>query len=144
MMSTQTTTRPQSRVPWTSDLVVVGAATVCALVLWVTADVFGGVDLLVRSGDDVRRIGGVAVGVSAALAALVGLLVLRGLERLTRHALGVWTGLAVVVLALSVLGPLGATSTAATGTLLGLHAVVAAVVLVSAHRSRRAYGRARG
>lgn len=137
-----TTGRRGSAVPWRVDLVTAGAAAVCALVLWAAVTLLGGVDLLVRAGDgQVREVGAVAVALVAALAGLVGLGVLRLLERHSPRALRTWTWLSVVVLAVSLLGPLGATTAAGTGTLVALHAVVAAVLLVAAHRSRRAWVR---
>lgn len=61
----------------------------------------------------------------------------RILEASMARALEVWTALAVVVTTLSLLGPLTATSEAAVGALVSLHAVVAAVVIASAQASRR-------
>ncbi len=132
-----TTTRSSVSPPWTTDLVAVGAAVVCALVTWFCTVHLADLELTVERGSDVQRIGGGAVAVTAGLAALIGLASLRLLERVTSRSLGIWTVLAAVVTALSLLGPLSATSTAATGALLSLHGVVAAVVIASAHASRR-------
>lgn len=98
-MTDQTTTphRSTSSVPWADDAAAVGAAVVCALVLWGCAVTWGGVDLEVETGGGgVRPVTGPAVGVTAALAAAVGLLTLRGLERVATRARGWWAGLVVV------------------------------------------------
>ncbi|HET6562116.1 MAG TPA: DUF6069 family protein [Marmoricola sp.] len=138
MSSTDQNTRNPSRVgpPWSADLGGVVAAVVCALVTWGSARL-AGVEPAVERGGEVQEIGGAAVALVAGASALVGLTALRLLERSTSRALRLWTGLAAVVTLVSLLGPLSATTTAATGTLLSLHAVVAAVVIASAHASRR-------
>ena len=71
------------------------------------------------------------------MSALAGFVVLRILEASMVRALEIWTVLAVGVTVLSLLGPLTATSEAAIGALVSLHAVVAAVVIASAQASRR-------
>ena len=111
-------------VPWSRDLVVVGAAVVCAWVTWWLAVTIGSVDLVVSAGPGVQRVGGVAVAISAAVGALAGMLALRVLEVWTSRALRIWTVLAVLVLLVSLLGPLSAVTSVAKGTLIGLHAVV--------------------
>lgn len=139
MRSTETSSNPLVRrgVPWSTDLVIAAAAVICTMVMWLCTVQLGGVDLVVAIDNEVRHISGVAVALSAGMAAILGLIALRALERLTPKALLIWTSVAVVGAALSVLGPLSATSTEAAGTLLGMHGVVAAVVLVGAWRSRR-------
>ena len=125
-------------VPWSRDLVVVGAAVVCAWVTWWLAVTIGSVDLVVWAGPGVQRVGGVAVAISAAVGSLAAMLALRVLEAWTSRALRIWTVLAVLVLLVSLLGPLSAVTSVAKGTLIGLHALVAAVVVVAARRSRAA------
>jgi hypothetical protein len=129
--------QPEATPPWTTDLVGVGAAAVCAMVTWVFTVQLADLDLIVEAGGEVQRVTGWAVALTAGVAALIGYLALRVLERLTPRALGIWTVLAVVMTLVSFLGPLSATSAAATGTLIALHAVVAAVVIASARSSRR-------
>lgn len=145
-MSTTTiedrTQQRRSRVPWTTDLATAWAAVVCALVLWVATAALGGVDLEVRTGDTLRQVGGVAVAVAAAVGGLLGIVLLRLLERTTSRALTIWTVVAVVGALVSLLGPLGATTTSAMGTLVAMHAIVAVVLLAGAHRSRAAWARA--
>lgn len=118
------------------DLVAVGAAIVCAVVVWATARL-SGVDLTVRVGEGLQHVTGVAVVIVAAVAAGLGLIALRVMTRFFRKPLKWWTILVIAVAVVSALGPLGATSAAAAGTLIGLHAVVAAVVLAAGWRSRR-------
>lgn len=123
--------------PLSSDLVAVAAAVVCVLVMWGCLAVWGGVDLTADQGGEVVEISGVAVALSAAVAGLLGVALLRVLERVTPHALRIWTVTVAVVTLVSTLGPLSATSAAATGTLLAMHAIVAVVLVVSLHRNRR-------
>ena len=122
--------------PLSADGWGVVAAVVSALVAWGSARL-AGVELAVERGEDVQVIGGVAVAVVAGVSALVGLAVLRLLERRTSKALPVWIGLAVAVTLVSLLGPPGATTPSGTGALLSLHGVVAAVVVAAALASRR-------
>ncbi len=138
-MQTTTGTRPKTQVPWTTDLSIVVAAMVSATVLWVSAAVLGGVDLFIQQGDDLRQVGGLSVVVTAGVAAALGALAMHGLERLVSRPVTIWTGVACTVAVLSLLGPLGATTASATGTLMALHAVVAAVVITAVRRSRRAH-----
>lgn len=139
MSSTTTTTRAATRrtsPPVWLDLVAVGAATVCALVVWGTARL-SGVDLTVRAGEQLQHVTGISVAIVAAVAAGLGLVALRAMTRLLARPMKWWTVLVIAVAVVSALGPLGATSAAAVGTLIGLHAVVAAVVLAAGWRSRR-------
>ncbi|XSS42869.1 DUF6069 family protein [Propionibacteriaceae bacterium Y1685] len=133
------TRRPAA--PLSKDLIAVGAAVVCALVLWGTWALLGDSDLSVRNGNQTTEVGGVAVAVFTAGIGLLGVGALRLLERVTPKALTIWTILAVAITLISALGPLGATSVAAMGVLLGLHAVVAVVLIVAVHRSRRTWSR---
>ena len=139
MWSTETSANSTVRrgVPWSTDLVIAAAAVICTMVMWLCTVQVGGVNLAVVNDNEVRHVSGVAVALSAGLAAILGLIALRGLERLTPKALPIWTSVAVVAVALSALGPLSATSSEVAGTLLGMHGVVAAVVLAGAWRSRR-------
>lgn len=126
----------QSRVPWATDLVIVAAAAVCAWITWWFAVRVGDIDLFVPAASGDQRVGGIAVVVTAGSSALVGVLALRVMEARIQHALRAWTVLAILLALVSILGPLSAVTLQAKGTLLGLHAVVAAVVIVAVHRSR--------
>jgi Family of unknown function (DUF6069) len=96
-----------------------------------------GVDLAVRAGDGTQHVGLVGALVTAAVAAVVAGGVLRVLERRTSRALTVWTWLGVLVLLVSLAGPAGAVSGAATVALASLHLTVGAVVLLGQRRLRR-------
>lgn len=125
------------RVPRRVDLVTAGAAATCAVIAWLFVAVLPGVDLVVRTGGGTQTVGGVAVALASAAAALVGMVALRVLTRLTSRALELWTVLVVLVALLSLVGPLGAETAAARWALVSLHAVVTAVVLAAGHRSWR-------
>lgn len=125
------------RVPWRVDLATAGAAAVCATTAWLFVAVLPGVALVVRTGAGTQTVGGVAVALSAAVAAFVGMVGLRVLERWTHRALGLWTLLVLLVALVSLVGPLGAVTASAGWALVSLHAVVTAVVLAAGHRSRR-------
>jgi hypothetical protein len=134
--STETRTGTGTSPPLSADGWGVVAAVVSALVAWGSARL-ADVELAVERGGDVQEIGGVAVALVAGVSALLGLTTLRLLERRTSLALPAWTGLAVLVTLVSLLGPLGATTAAGTGALLSLHGVVAGAVIAAAHASRR-------
>jgi Family of unknown function (DUF6069) len=129
--------------PWSADLVGVAAAVVCAMVTWFFTVHLADLDLAVHRGGEVQQIGATSIVVTAGASALLGILALRLLERLTSAALTIWTTLAAVVTLVSLLGPFSATSGAAIGVLASLHTVVAAVVIAAAQSSRRRRGIAR-
>lgn len=111
-------------------------AVVVAGLLWGLWRLLG-VDLEVGAGDRVRSVGLISVLVATAVVSLTGLALLGFLGRRTPQALRIWTGLAVAVLLLSALGPLGATTTTGLLALLSLHLAVGLVVIVAAHRATR-------
>ncbi len=132
----ETAPRPTTR-GWSTDLVGAAAAVGCSLVTWAIATQVVGVELTVEVREEVRRVSGPAVAIAAAGSAILGFLTLMILERITPYALSLWTALAIGFLAVSLLGPAAGTTSSARGTLIALHGVVAAVVLATAHRSRR-------
>ncbi|SBT41079.1 DUF6069 family protein [Micromonospora auratinigra] len=106
------------------------AATLATLAVWVVAVPLAGVDLVARSGATEQTVAPAAVGVATLLAGLAGWGLLALLERLTVRARPVWTGIALLVLLVSLLGPIGSgVGTAATVTLVGMHLVAAAVLV---------------
>jgi hypothetical protein len=115
---------------------VVGAAA-AALAVWALAEPLAGVDLTVRTGGrDKQQIGSDEVVLVSLLAGLAGWALLDLLERFTAHAREIWTATALVVLVLSLLGPLGAAVTvAATVALAGMHLAVGAVLIPLLARS---------
>ncbi|GAA3777108.1 DUF6069 family protein [Micromonospora maritima] len=118
-------------------LLTVLAATVATLLGWVVAVPLAGVDLTARAGGGgEQRVTPVAVAVSTLLAGLAGWAVLALLERFTGRARTIWTVIAVLVLLVSLLGPVGAgAGRAATVTLVALHLVAAAVLVPGLRRT---------
>lgn len=108
----------------------VGAAVVAAVGVWALTVPVLGVELLVASGGaEPREVGVVAVASSSLAAALAGWGLLALLERRTTRSRPVWTMAALVVLVLSLFGPLAGVTTAATVTLTAMHVVVAGVLI---------------
>ncbi|OKI69648.1 DUF6069 family protein [Micromonospora sp. CB01531] len=106
------------------------AATAATLVVWAVAVPVAGVDLVARTGGTDQSVTPVVVGVATLLAGLAGWALLALLERFTTRARTVWLGVAVVVLLVSLLGPLGGgVGTAATVTLVAMHLVAAGVLV---------------
>lgn len=117
-------------------LLTVLAATVATLLGWVVAVPLAGVALVARSGAGEQRVTPLAVAVSTLLAGLAGWALLALLERVTGRARAVWTAVAVLVLLLSLLGPLGGGAGGpATVTLLVLHLVAGAVLVPGLRRT---------
>jgi hypothetical protein len=135
--STPTGAGTQRPTQHTRLLAVVGTAA-AALAVWTVAVPLAGVDLTVRTGGggDTRQIGSGDVVLVSLLAGLAGLALLMLLERFTAHPRRTWTATALVVLVLSLLGPLGAgVSTAATVSLAGMHLAAASVLIALLARS---------
>ena len=110
-------------------------ATAAALAAWVVAVPLAGVDLAVRNGGTEQPVGPGAVAVSALLAGLAAWALLAVLERFTRRARSIWTGVAVAVLLVSMVAPLsGGVGTAAKLTLALMH-VAAALVIPALRRT---------
>lgn len=134
----QPTRTIRSRVPWLSDLTIVGAAGIAALVVWLV----GRVTPTVPIGDEARPVTVWAVLASALIGSLVGIIALRLLERFTTKALLTWTVLAGVFTVFSLIAPLGATTTGGVATLMALHVVVAVVTVIGVWRARKTFGEA--
>ena len=116
---------------------LVGAAALAvALALWVIAVPVAGVEL--RAGTPPQSIGIASVVVTTLVVTLAAWGVRTLLRRRTPVA---WWLTCGIVLLVSLLGPLGATSPAATGTLLALHLGVGAVLALGLD-PRRARDRA--
>lgn len=123
---------------WINDVVIVCATVVCAMITWLALARIGGITLEVTTRHDaVRAVTGADVAVMAAAAAIAGLLVLRGLQWASAQGLRIWTAGALVLAVVSLFGTRGATSVAAMGTLMALHGVVAAVIIVGGYRAHR-------
>ena len=112
-------------------LAVVGAV-VAALAVWVVAVPIAGVDLAAQLGGEgpPDEIGARGVTVTALAVGLAAWALLELLERVTRRPRRVWMAVALLVFALSLVGPLaGGVSAGATITLVCLHAAVAAALI---------------
>jgi Family of unknown function (DUF6069) len=133
---TARTTSPSTRPTRARALGVLGAA-LAALAIWVVADQLLGANLLVRSGGgSTQSVGAGTVVAASLLAALLGWALLAVLERRTSRARAVWTGVALVVLLLSLSGPLtGGTTPSTRATLVLMHLTVAAVLIPTLRRS---------
>lgn len=112
-------------------LAVVGAiAADCAV--WAVVHLAAGVDLEVRltPGAHPEQVGIAAVAFAVALAGVVAALLVAVLRRRARRPRRVWLLIALVVLVVSLAGPLGAAQTApAMLSLISLHLVAAAVLI---------------
>ncbi|TDD19183.1 DUF6069 family protein [Nonomuraea diastatica] len=110
-------------------LTVIGASA-AALACWVLAVPVAGIALTVRTGGGTQQVGPAAVVVASLLAGLAGWALLAALERFASRAGRFWTIVALVVLALSLLGPLGSAADAtARLVLVLLHLIVGAVLI---------------
>lgn len=109
-------------------LIVIGAAA-AALALWTVAVPIAGVDLEARQGGGVQQIRPVMVAIAPLLAGFAGWALVAVLERWTSRPGRIWKITAASVLAVSLLGPLGGVGAASKLVLLGMHAVVAAVLI---------------
>ncbi|PRX98926.1 DUF6069 family protein [Allonocardiopsis opalescens] len=116
----------------------VAGATAAGLAVWVLAVPVAGTDLSVHTGAELTHVGPIAVAGAGLVAGAAAWALLAVLERLVRRPRPVWTAIAIAVLALSLLaGPLGATSSAAMGTLISMHLAVAAVLIWKLGRTAR-------
>lgn len=123
-----------ARSPRSARVLAVLGTTAATLVVWVIAAVALDVKLDVRMkpGAALQHIGPATVVLASLVAGFAAWALLALLERLTPRARRVWTVIAVVVLALSLIAPLqSGVTTGVKVTLLCMH-LVAAVVLVPA------------
>lgn len=109
---------------------VLGLTVLTGLLTWAVLDLLLGIDLSAQTGLTVRAVGPAAVAFAALVAGVAGWASLALLERVTIHARRVWTVLAGVVLAGSLLGTLGGVSAAAVGGLMALHLMVGLTVIL--------------
>ncbi|GAA0465317.1 hypothetical protein Ade02nite_47980 [Paractinoplanes deccanensis] len=110
--------------------ITVAAGAAGALLLWAVDD-WSGVDLAVRQGGDVQRIGPVAVAATAVLAGLAAWGLLTLLERRAGRPARTYRIIATAVLLLSLAGPLGSgVGTGSKLALLGMHVTVGAALII--------------
>lgn len=129
MSTTMTTSSIRARTSSGRRALTVALAVVAALLVWAVCDPVAGVDLRVRSGNGDLAIGAVDVGLGALLVGCAGWALLGILERVRGRARTAWTSVALVVLVVSLIGPMGAVSVAACAGLLCLHVVVGLIIL---------------
>lgn len=111
-------------------------AAAAAAALWVLAVPVVGVDLLVTMNGQAQAVGLASVLGVSLTAGLLGWALLALLEWRVRRAAAIWTAVALVVTLLSLGGPLASATNAAAGAVLvGLHLVVAAVLIPALRRS---------
>ena len=138
-MTTTTTRNRRTTIGWIRERVLtVAAAVVAAVLTWLVAVPIVGIDLLVSPGGGAaQQVGLGSVVAVSLLASLLGWGLLALLERLvSRRALTAWTVVAVVVLMLSLSGPLtAATSAAVAIALVLMHLVVGAVLIMGLRRT---------
>jgi hypothetical protein len=129
-------TSPSTHQIRSRSLGVLGAV-LAALAIWIVAGPLLDADLLVRSGvGSPQSVGAGSVVAASLLAALLGWALLAILERLTSRARAVWTGVALVVLLMSLSGPLTSGTTLSTkATLAIMHVTVAAVLIQTLRRT---------
>jgi hypothetical protein len=138
MLTATTSTAPHVKQGRARALCIAGGAAAAAIA-WAIEVPLLGVRLSVRFGamHPQTVAAGQVIG-AAAVAGLIGWLLLALLERRTPRARTVWTVTALLVLALSLLLPLTAGTTAAAVTgLIVLHLTVGAVVIPGLARTAR-------
>ena len=142
-MTTSTSTRvptaaPSSRRRRAARALAVLAASAAAAALWVLAVPIAGVDLAVHMDGRTQSIGLASVVGVSLVVGLLGWALLAVLESRTRRAIGIWTVVALAVAVLSLAGPLTSAATGGAGAVLvGLHIVVAAVLIPVLRRTSR-------
>ncbi|MEO3824237.1 DUF6069 family protein [Actinomadura sp. B10D3] len=118
-------------------LTVAGAAA-AALALWTLTGPVAGLDPSAETGGELRTIGAAPVIAGSLVAGLAGWGLLALLERIAARAGRIWTVLALVVLALSLGGPLGSAGDGTSmAVLIGMHLIVAAVLIPGLGRTAR-------
>lgn len=105
------------------------AAMAVATASWGIAHSLLGVELTVGKGDSLRRIDSLAFTITALGVGFAAWGLLALLERYTDNARTIWTRIAVGVLAVSMLGPLGATTGAAMAAFAITHLLVGGILI---------------
>lgn len=125
----------QTRSKRTRRALTVAATAAAALLVWLIAVPVAGVELIARSGGGTQEVGGAQVAMVTVIVGLAGWALLEVLERRVANPARRWTAIALIVLALSLAGPLGTSTVGAALTLVALHLVTAAVLIVGLRRS---------
>ncbi|WP_436531390.1 DUF6069 family protein [Actinoplanes sp. HUAS TT8] len=115
----------------TGRLITVAAGVAGALLLWAVNDPWAGIDLAVRQGSSVQHIGPAAVAIAALLSGLAAWALLALLERTTGNPVRVYRIITIVILLISLAGPLGSgIGTSTKLVLLGMHLTVGAALIL--------------
>ncbi|MDG4829124.1 DUF6069 family protein [Solwaraspora sp. WMMD1047] len=108
----------------------VAAATGAALALWIVTGPVAGIELTVDRAGATAEVGPAAVAFAAVVSGLAGWALLAVLERSVRRSKMVWTSIALIVLVLSLVGPLAQARTgSATAVLAGLHLLTGTIII---------------
>lgn len=116
-------------------LLTVAAAALSGVAVWTLAVPVAGVDLTVDNGSGVQEVGAAQTAIAGLVAGLAAWAFMALLERFTRRPKPIWTVVAAVMLALSLTGPLSATTASAGATLAALHVAVGAVLIFGLRRT---------
>lgn len=114
-------------------LLAIAVATVVTVAVWFIARALD-VTLAVNTGGNRQDVAVSAVVAATVIAGLTGWALLALLERLTAAGRTIWTVVAVLVLLVSLLGPLGGVSTGTKVTLAVMHLAAAAVIIPAFRR----------
>jgi hypothetical protein len=137
-MTTSAVLPAPSRVAARPAVLAVVAAALTAVLVWFVAAVLADVDVRVAPGGAETAVGVGAVVAAATVAGLLGWALLAVLARTVRRPGAVWRTVAVVVLLLSLGGPLSSgVGTSSLVVLVALHAAVAAVLVALLPRAVR-------
>lgn len=110
-------------------LAVIGAAA-AALAVWAAAQSAATLTVRLGTGQRLVHVGPISIAVVTVLAGLTGWGLLAALERFAVHARAAWTATAVIVLVVSLAGPLSAGTSDVTKAALACMHLAAASVLI--------------
>jgi hypothetical protein len=115
----------------TGRAITVAGGAAGALLLWAVNDPWAGIELTVRQGGTRQHVGPVAVVLTALLAGLAAWGLLALLERNGRHPARTFRIIAVIVLLVSLAGPLGSGDGLGSKlALLAMHLTVGAALII--------------
>ncbi len=129
MLDAMTTTQIRTGNIHRNRWLTVVAAMATATAGWGIAHSLLGIELTVGSDESVRHVDSLAVTLTALGTGFAAWGLLAVLERFTDRARTAWTWIAVIVLAVSMLGPLGATSASAMAVFVSLHLLVGGILI---------------